>query len=223
MTTLTSRSWAMMAELRRLWYLLDSQGIRLRACYIRSAANVWEDHLSRHLDSDDWQLDPMLFAEVGARFGTHTKDMFASALNAMLPRYNAGWLDPTCGIKRLPRWLATEELVVEPRAGLFSPGGAVWSAVLTCPSLCSAFLAGLDAVTMAQYVTYLGNLGTIKATSLQPYMSAINGFFQDHGMAAMAVGPLISKAFASGRLPAARWAVEHIEKYAAWTADTPTR
>lgn len=86
----------MMAELRRLWYLLDSQGIRLRACYIRSAANVWEDHLSRHLDSDDWQLDPMLFAEVGARFGTHTKDMFASALNAMLPRYNAGWLEPTC-------------------------------------------------------------------------------------------------------------------------------
>eukprot|EP00873_Tetraselmis_striata_P028836 jgi/Tetstr1/449100/TSEL_036312.t1 len=37
---LTPRSPAMMAELRKLWYLLDSNGVHIRARYIRSAANV---------------------------------------------------------------------------------------------------------------------------------------------------------------------------------------
>eukprot|EP00873_Tetraselmis_striata_P012255 jgi/Tetstr1/432519/TSEL_021892.t1 len=93
---LTSRSPAMMAELRKLWYLLDSNGVHIRARYIRSAANVWADRLSRHLDSDDWQLDLIMFAELEAMWGAHSVDRFASALNAMLPRYNAAWLDPGC-------------------------------------------------------------------------------------------------------------------------------
>eukprot|EP00873_Tetraselmis_striata_P046592 jgi/Tetstr1/466856/TSEL_011313.t1 len=93
---LTSRSPQMMAELRRLWCLLDSHGIHLRARYIRSAANIWADRLSRHLDSDDWQLDPLMFAELESRFGPHSIDRFTSALNTLLPRYNAAWLDPTC-------------------------------------------------------------------------------------------------------------------------------
>eukprot|EP00873_Tetraselmis_striata_P007730 jgi/Tetstr1/427994/TSEL_018067.t1 len=50
---LTSRSPEMMAELRKLWYMVDSNGVHIRARYIRSAANVWADRLSRHLDSDD--------------------------------------------------------------------------------------------------------------------------------------------------------------------------
>eukprot|EP00873_Tetraselmis_striata_P044568 jgi/Tetstr1/464832/TSEL_009571.t1 len=93
---LTSRSPAMMAELGKLWYLLDSNGVHIRARYIRSAANVWADRLSRHLDNDDWQLEPVLFAELEAMWGAHSVDRFASAMNAMLPRYNAAWLDPGC-------------------------------------------------------------------------------------------------------------------------------
>eukprot|EP00873_Tetraselmis_striata_P006609 jgi/Tetstr1/426873/TSEL_017087.t1 len=85
----------MMAEQRKLWYLLDNNGVHIRARYIRSAANGWADRLSRHLDSDDWQLDPVLFAELEAMWGAHSVDRFASTLNAMLPRYNA-WLDPGC-------------------------------------------------------------------------------------------------------------------------------
>jgi hypothetical protein len=54
------------------------------------AANAWADKLSRHLDSDDKRLDPVLFAELDARFGKHSIDHFASALNTFLPRYNAG-------------------------------------------------------------------------------------------------------------------------------------
>jgi hypothetical protein len=80
----------MMDELRRLWCLLDTNNITIMARYIMSAANVWADKLSRHLDSDDWRLDPVLIAKLDARFGKHSIDRFASALNTLLPRYNAG-------------------------------------------------------------------------------------------------------------------------------------
>jgi elongation factor P--beta-lysine ligase len=35
---------------------------------------------------------------------------------------------------------------------------------------------------MAKYITWLGQLGAIKAANLQPYLSAVNGFFKDHGL-----------------------------------------
>jgi hypothetical protein len=59
----------------------------------RLAANVWVDKLSRHLASDEWRLDPILFTELDMRFGQNSIDRFASALNT---RYNTGWRDPTC-------------------------------------------------------------------------------------------------------------------------------
>eukprot|EP00873_Tetraselmis_striata_P006451 jgi/Tetstr1/426715/TSEL_001652.t1 len=54
------------------------------------------DRLSRDLDSDYWQLDLLKFSELESRFGPHSIDPFASALNTLLPRYNVAWLDPTC-------------------------------------------------------------------------------------------------------------------------------
>eukprot|EP00873_Tetraselmis_striata_P013529 jgi/Tetstr1/433793/TSEL_002419.t1 len=45
---------------------------------------------------NDWQLDPLLFSELESRFGPYSIDRFASALNTLLPRYNAAWMDPTC-------------------------------------------------------------------------------------------------------------------------------
>eukprot|EP00873_Tetraselmis_striata_P035597 jgi/Tetstr1/455861/TSEL_042650.t1 len=49
-----------------------------------------------------------------------------------------------------------------------------------------------DPGTMARYITWLGNLGTIKASSLQPYLSAVNNFFKDHGREPMALGNMVS-------------------------------
>jgi hypothetical protein len=43
---LTSRSPTMMDELRKLWELIDTNNISVRARYVRSAANVWADKLS---------------------------------------------------------------------------------------------------------------------------------------------------------------------------------
>eukprot|EP00873_Tetraselmis_striata_P002144 jgi/Tetstr1/422408/TSEL_013246.t1 len=86
---LTSRSPKMMAELRKLLCLLDNNGVHMRARFMRSAVNVWADRLSRqYLDNDDWQLDPVLLAELEAMWGAHSAERFASAMIAMLPRYN---------------------------------------------------------------------------------------------------------------------------------------
>jgi hypothetical protein len=69
--------------------VLYTNNINLRARYIQSAANVEAGKLSRHLDNDEWNLDLVLFAELDARFGRHSIDRFASALNILLPRDNA--------------------------------------------------------------------------------------------------------------------------------------
>eukprot|EP00873_Tetraselmis_striata_P002459 jgi/Tetstr1/422723/TSEL_013520.t1 len=215
-----------------------------------------------------------MFAELESRFGPHSIDRFASALNTMLPRYNAAWLDPTCEavdslhlpdadwrrennwckapwpllpdlVQKLqqsgaaatvvaPRWegkawhqvlteMAVEELTVAPRAGLFRPGrrdgrGSDTLGVQTLELLSAAWAPATpasyancmkqyfrfceeerrpaqaaDPGTMARYVTWLGNLGTIKASSLQPYMSAVNNFLKDHGREPMAMGDLVSR------------------------------
>jgi hypothetical protein len=64
---------------------------------------------------------------------------------------------------------------------------------------------------MAIYVAWLGMLGTIKASNLQPYMSTINSFFKDHGLEAIALGDLIAKV--RKRLAASQFAIN----------DTPVR
>jgi hypothetical protein len=49
------------------------------------------------------------------------------------------------------------------------------------------------AATMARYIAWIGERGTIKATSLHPYLSAVNGFFKDHGAEPIAQGDLVAK------------------------------
>lgn len=93
-THLTTRSPQMMEELRKLWYLLDTNDVHLRPRYIRSAANVWADRLSRETDRDDWRFNPRLFAYMNRQWGPHTIDRFASMENAQLTRFNARWRDP---------------------------------------------------------------------------------------------------------------------------------
>eukprot|EP00873_Tetraselmis_striata_P027947 jgi/Tetstr1/448211/TSEL_035499.t1 len=215
---LTPRSPTMMAQLRTLWYLLDSNGVHIRARYIRSAANVWADRLSRHLDSDDWQLDPVLFAELEAMWGAHSVDRFASALNAMLPRYNAAWLDPGCeAVDSLhlsdaewrrennycnPPWPLLPDPVQKLRqsgaaATVVAPRweGKMWHQALTEMAVAERGVPPLGgtAATVARYIAWQGLRGTVKAASLQPYLSAINGFYRDHGAEPVAQGDLISK------------------------------
>jgi len=90
----TTRSPALMRELRKLFWLLDINNIRLYPKYIRSAANWWADALSRMDDDDDWKLHPRWFKQLDADYGPHTIDRFATANNRHLERYNSAWGDP---------------------------------------------------------------------------------------------------------------------------------
>jgi hypothetical protein len=84
----------MMDELRKLWELIDTNNISIRARYIRSAANVLADKLSRETDRDDWKLNPRIFTYLNFLWGLHSIDRFATQGNSQLPRYNARWRDP---------------------------------------------------------------------------------------------------------------------------------
>jgi hypothetical protein len=64
LTKLTTRSKAMMTELRRLWFLLDTKDICTRPRYICSAANIRADILSGHTDVEDWLLNPRIFGHL---------------------------------------------------------------------------------------------------------------------------------------------------------------
>eukprot|EP00873_Tetraselmis_striata_P010089 jgi/Tetstr1/430353/TSEL_001978.t1 len=56
----------------------------------RSAANVWAGRLSQHMDNKDWQLDPVLFAELDeadeGKVWHHALTEMAFAERVMLPR-----------------------------------------------------------------------------------------------------------------------------------------
>jgi hypothetical protein len=47
--------------------------------------------------------------------------------------------------------------------------------------------------TMPRYIAWIGERGTINATSLQPYLSAVNDFFKDHGTEPVPQGGLVAK------------------------------
>ena len=90
----TSRSPAIMRELRKLWWLLDVHNVTLLPRYIRSADNWYADYLSRAEESGDYRLNPAVFAHLQRLWGPCTIDRFASANNTQLPRFNSAWASP---------------------------------------------------------------------------------------------------------------------------------
>jgi len=87
LTHFMSRSPALMAELRKLWYVLEYADIELRPLYIRSAENVIADYASRLAFSGDYLLARYIFDRVTEWWGACTVDAFASPATALLPRY----------------------------------------------------------------------------------------------------------------------------------------
>ena len=84
----------MMAELRKLFWVLDVNDISLRTRHIRSAANVWADQLSRRWDNGDWRLSRTEFLELDRRYGPHNYDRFATTLNRQVQRFDAAFHMP---------------------------------------------------------------------------------------------------------------------------------
>jgi hypothetical protein len=90
----TTKSPELMRELRKLWFLLDTNDMTLDPRYIRSAQNIIADGLTRQGDSGDWRLNPAIFARLQALWGPFTIDRFATANNTQLPRFNSAYHDP---------------------------------------------------------------------------------------------------------------------------------
>jgi len=102
MNSLSSKSRALMRELRRLHELCEQWGLSLRAEHLPSAVNAYADKLSRQNDSTDWSLPVRTFEEMERRFGPHTVDLFASNLNTRCGRFYSRVWSPGCaGIRAL--------------------------------------------------------------------------------------------------------------------------
>jgi hypothetical protein len=85
--SLTSRSPALMAELRLLVKLLSEHDISLRARYIRSADNWDADYQSRMVRPHEYRLARSIFEELSERWGACSVDAFSSEATAQLPRF----------------------------------------------------------------------------------------------------------------------------------------
>eukprot|EP00873_Tetraselmis_striata_P019091 jgi/Tetstr1/439355/TSEL_027791.t1 len=64
-----------MIELRKLWFILDTHGIFIRARYTKTTANIWADRLSREIDYDEWAFNLRYFNHVDIIWGRHIIDI----------------------------------------------------------------------------------------------------------------------------------------------------
>lgn len=99
---MTSRSPALMAVLTRICDKLTARGLRAEATWLSSVANAYADKLSRDKDSSDWRLSPHVFQRLHKCWGPCTVDRFATAENALLPRFNSR--DVSAGTEAVDGW-----------------------------------------------------------------------------------------------------------------------
>lgn len=107
----TSRSPELMKDIRKLWWLLDSEGIEVCPEWISSHEMELDgaDGLSRQLDAGDWSLVQEVFEEYNRRWGPITWDRFASPLNKKHPDFNGRWVGPGCPPERVDGLSQTDE------------------------------------------------------------------------------------------------------------------
>ena len=94
LTSWTSKSPLLMKILRKLWWMLDVNNVSLQVVYIRTAANVWADALSRTVDTGDLHLPRTVFTQLEHLWGPHSMDRFADPLTTQLPRFNSQMAAP---------------------------------------------------------------------------------------------------------------------------------
>jgi hypothetical protein len=111
-----SRAPEMMEELRRLWWLLDSNQIELEPHYVNTKLNV-ADPWSR-IPPGEWMVATRFFRSLDRDpdWGPYTIDRFASRCTAQLPRYCNQGPDTWCEEPDayLGRWIDENNWVVPP-------------------------------------------------------------------------------------------------------------
>ena len=80
---------------RHIWEWCTQRGIWISAAYIPGRLNVEADRMSRTFnDRLEWRINKKSFQKIVHQFGTPEIDLFASRLNAQLPRYISWLPDP---------------------------------------------------------------------------------------------------------------------------------
>jgi len=80
---------------KEIWEFCQERDLWVMAVHLPGVQNVIADRLSRQFDEQlEWQLDRQVFIAICERFGTPEVDLFASRLNAQLPRFVSWKPDP---------------------------------------------------------------------------------------------------------------------------------
>jgi hypothetical protein len=81
---LTSRSPAIIDDLRKLLELIDTNNIGNS----RTLYSICDQRMGRETDREDWQLNPRIFTYMDSLWGPYSIDSFATHCYTQLPRYN---------------------------------------------------------------------------------------------------------------------------------------
>lgn len=71
----------------RVMHLCVEHGVHLSVEWIPRAENEYADYMSRAIESDDWGVQPAVFAALASEWGNPSVDLFATPANAQVPRY----------------------------------------------------------------------------------------------------------------------------------------
>ena len=84
---------------RELFWFCLANHIRLEVVWVPRDLNQAADALSKFEDTEDWQVNPELFAWLERRFGPHAVDRFATHLNHLCSRFfSRHWCPGTAGV-----------------------------------------------------------------------------------------------------------------------------
>ena len=90
-----STKLALLQLTREIYAWALTRRIQLSAAHIPGVENVQADKESRTRNVDtEWQVDPRVFRNITEQFGTPSVDLFASRINAQVPKYVAWRPDP---------------------------------------------------------------------------------------------------------------------------------
>ena len=89
-----SRKFDLQCEVVNVFNLMLKYQIHIEPSWIPREQNEYADYLSRIVDYDDWQLNPIIFSALDSMFGPHTVDRFANSHNTHLLRFNSRFWNP---------------------------------------------------------------------------------------------------------------------------------
>ena len=77
-----------------IFKLCIENNINLFPEWVPRSEDETADWISKHLDKDDYMLNPNIFAVAVILWGPHTIDHFSSFKTRQVPRFCSRWLNP---------------------------------------------------------------------------------------------------------------------------------